>query len=82
MIDKNCLVPMNEANQDFSKVIRIVDESGMAVISEDNKPKYLVVDFEEYEEIFSAIKLRKERIETTADEILSENMEAFLELAK
>jgi len=31
-IDTQVLVPMTEANQNFSKVVRLVDESGMAVI--------------------------------------------------
>ena len=31
-LDTNLLVPMTEANQNFSKVVRLVDEGGMAVI--------------------------------------------------
>jgi len=36
-IDTRLLVPMTDANQNFSKVVRIVDESGMAVILKNNK---------------------------------------------
>lgn len=32
MIDTNALVAMTEANQNFSKVVRLVDEQGAAVI--------------------------------------------------
>ena len=82
MIDTNLLVPMTDANRNFSKVVRMVDQDGMAVILKNNQPRYVVVDFSEYEAIAAAMQMRKERIEQTADTILNENMEAFLELAK
>ena len=82
MVNTNLLVPMTDANQNFSKVVRMVDEDGMAVILKNNKPRYVVVDFEEYEAIATAIKIRKEKIQNTADKIIDDNMEAFLELAK
>ena len=37
MVDTKNLVPMTEANQNFSKVVRMVDESGLAVILKNNK---------------------------------------------
>ena len=49
LVNTNLLVPMTDANQNFSKVVRMVDEEGMAVILKNNKPRYVVVDFEEYE---------------------------------
>lgn len=39
-VNTDILVPMTEANQNFSKVTRLVDESGMAVILKNNKPRY------------------------------------------
>lgn len=82
MVNTNLLVPMTDANQNFSKVVRMVDTDGMAVILKNNKPKYVVVDFAEYEAISAAMQMRKEKINTAADKIISENMEAFSELAK
>ena len=82
MIDTNLIVTMTDANQNFSKVTRIVDEDGMAVIMKNNKPRYIVVDFEEYEKISTAMQMRKQRIDAVADNVIDENMEAFLELAK
>lgn len=82
MIDTNVLVPMTDANQNFSKVVRMVDEDGMAVILKNNKPRYVVVDFDEYNTIAAAIQMRKTKIESTADRIIENNMEAFLELGK
>ena len=82
MINTNILVPMTDANQNFSKVVRMVDEDGMAVILKNNKPRYIVVDFDEYNTIAAAIQMRKVKIESTADKIIENNMEAFLELGK
>ena len=78
-IDTRILVPMTEANQNFSKVVRLVDESGMAVILKNNKPRYMVLSFQEYEEIQSA---RRKLFNTAADSVISENLEALCELAK
>ena len=82
MVNTDMLVPMTEANQNFSKVERKVDKDGMVVILKNNQPRYVVVDFSEYEMIAEAMQMRKARIAAAADEILDENMEAFLELAK
>lgn len=79
MIDTKLLVPMTDANQNFSKVVRIVDESGMAVILKNNKPRYLVLDFDEYDEIQSA---RQKIFDKTVNDLINENLEAFTELAK
>ena len=81
-VDTNLLVPMTDANQNFSKVARMVDEDGMAVIMKNNKPRYVVVDFDEYETIAAAMQMRKQIIDSVADSVLEENMEAFMELAK
>ena len=82
MVNTKAIVPMTDANQNFSKVVRMVDENGMAVIMKNNKPRYVVVDFDEYEAVASAIQMRKAKISDTADKIIDENMEAFTELAK
>ena len=82
MINTNLIIPMTDANQNFSKVTRIVDEDGIAVIMKNNKPRYIVVDFEEYEKISTAMQMRKQRIDAVAESVIDENMEAFLELAK
>ncbi len=82
MINTDLIIPMTDANQNFSKVTRIVDEDGMAVIMKNNKPRYIVVDFEEYDKINTAMQMRKQKIDAVADSIIDENIEALLELAK
>lgn len=81
-VKTSALVPMTEANQNFSKVTRLVDEEGLAVILKNNKPRYIVVDFEEYDELQAARVARKQKVETAADQLIVENLEAFQELAK
>lgn len=78
-VDTRILVPMTEANQNFSKVVRLVDESGMAVILKNNKPRYMVLNFSEYEDIQAA---RQKLFNEAADSVIAENMHALEELAK
>lgn len=44
-IDLNNLISITEANQNFSKVARMVDEKGMAVILKNNIPRYVIIDY-------------------------------------
>ena len=78
-IDVSVLVPMSEASQNFSKVVRLVDESGMAVIMDNDKPCYMVLRFQEYDEIQAA---RQKLFASAVDSVISENIEALRELAK
>ncbi len=81
-INTELLVPMTDANQNFSKVVRIVDEEGLAVILKNNKPRYVIAPFSEYDEMIAWKKERSGRIEKTAVKVLEDNLEAFRELAK
>ncbi len=81
-VNTNQLVPMTDANQNFSKVARMVDEKGLAVIMKNNKPRYVLVDFSEYDMIKAAMQMREKKINDMADDLITENMEAFKELAK
>ena len=79
IVDTNLIVPMTDANQNFSKVARLVDEKGMAVIMKNNKPRYVLVEYSEYDAIGEQ---RKQYILKTANEIIDKNINAFKELAK
>ncbi|MBU5255825.1 type II toxin-antitoxin system Phd/YefM family antitoxin [Tissierella praeacuta] len=78
-ININNLVSISEANQNFSKVARMVDENGAAVILKNNKPRYVLIEYSqlEKEEIVDDIE-----VEDVAKNILSKHMRAFEELAK
>ena len=54
MINSNALVSIPEANQNFSKVARLVDEQGSAVIQKKNVPRYLIVEFSPAEQLQAA----------------------------
>lgn len=43
MINTEALVSITEANQNFSKVARLVDKEGSAIILKNNVPRYLVL---------------------------------------
>jgi antitoxin Phd len=78
-IDTNAMVSITEANQNFSKVARIVDELGNAVILKNNTPRYLVIDFSrvEQESITS-----DEDVMSISKRIIAQNKEAYEVLAK
>lgn len=82
LVNTKTIVPMTDANQNFSKVVHIVDENGIAVIMKNNKPRYVIVDFDEYDNIEAAMQMRKSKIDVAAKKILNDNIEAFTELAK
>ncbi len=82
LIDTKNLVTMTEANQNFSRIARLVDESGMAIILKNNNPRYMVVDFSEYERYQAARMQREKFIMEQADLMIEENREALKELAK
>lgn len=44
VINTEQIVSMTDANQNFSKVARLVDAHVSAVIFKNNHPKYLVID--------------------------------------
>ena len=75
----HAIVPASEANQNFSRVTRIADAQGQAVIFKNNKPKYLLVDIEStpYFDMTD-----DEKIDVIAARILKKFKPAFEELAK
>ena len=73
-INTNNLVSITEANQNFSKVARLVDELGSVVILKNNAPRYLVIDFSKADD--SAIA-RNEDVLEISKRLLEQNKEAF-----
>lgn len=78
-VNTKTLVSITEANQNFSKVARIVDENGSAVILKNNVPRYIVLEFSEVEKMQTA---SDEDVEEISKRIISQNFEAYKELAK
>lgn len=51
LINPEQIVSISEVNQNFSKVAKMVDEKKQVVIMKNNKPKYVMMDFEEYRKL-------------------------------
>ncbi len=78
-INTNTLVSITEANQNFSRVARIVDENGSAIILKNNVPRYIIIEFPEAEKLQTA---PDEDVETISQRLIAKNLEAYKELAK
>ena len=78
-IDTNTMVSITEANQNFSKVARLVDEHGSAVILKNNVPRYLMIDFSKAEE--DMIASDEDEMELSK-RLIAKNKEAYEVLAK
>ncbi len=78
-IDTNTMISITEANQNFSKVARLVDEHGTAVILKNNVPRYLVIDFSKAE---SESEAADEDVLNISKKILAKNKEAYEVLAR
>ena len=70
---------ITEANQNFSKVTKLVDERGTAVILKNNVPRYLVIEFSKADE--SAVA-PDEDVLAISKRLLKKNKEAYEVLAK
>lgn len=78
-IDTNTMISITEANQNFSKVTKLVDERGTAVILKNNVPRYLVIEFSKAGE--SAVA-PDEDVLAISKRLLKKNKEAYEVLAK
>lgn len=78
-INTNTIVSVTEANQNFSRVSRIAEKNGQAVIFKNNRPKFLLIDVESS----PVLELSDdEKIDIVAARILNRFRPAFEELAK
>lgn len=73
------LVSISEANQNFSKVARMVDENGAAIILKNNAPRYVLID---YGKLQADVEADNETLEDVATRLLQKHRKAFEELAK
>ena len=78
-IDTNTMIPITEANQNFSKVAKVVDKHGTAVILKNNVPRYLVIDFSKAEKEKVA---SNEDVFAISERLIKQNAEAYEVLAK
>ena len=78
-INAKQIVSISEANQNFSKVARMVEKNGEVYIFKNNRPKYRIVDLESD----TSIEMTdEEMIDFVAARVLKQYRRAFEELAK
>ena len=79
VINTDNLVSITEANQNFSRVARMVDENGAAVILKNNVPRYVLMEFSQVEDEQQA---KDEDILEISKLLISKNKQAYEVLAK
>lgn len=79
MINTNALASITEANQNFSKVARLVDENGAVIIFKNNVPRYVIMEFSEAEKLHFA---PNEDISQISKQLIEKNTDAYKELVK
>lgn len=78
-INTKNIVAITEANQNFSKVARLVDENGAAVILKNNVPRYLVLEFSQAQQEEQA---DEESLRDISRRLIAKNRKAYEDLAK
>lgn len=78
-IKTDVMVSMTETSRNFSRVAKLVDEKGAAVILKNNRPRYLLIDFSQAQEAAAA---SDEELLSVSMRLMAKNREAYEELAK
>lgn len=78
-VNTNHFVSITEANQNFSRVARMVDENGSVVILKNNAPRYLLVEFKAAEKEQLA---DNEDLCAVSERLIAKNKQAYEVLAK
>ena len=79
MINTDNLVSITDANQNFSRVARMVDENGAAIILKNNVPRYILMESNQLEEEQIA---GDEDIQDISKRLMAKNKHAYEVLAK
>ncbi|MCL1859620.1 MAG: type II toxin-antitoxin system Phd/YefM family antitoxin [Oscillospiraceae bacterium] len=78
-INTNNLVSITEANQNFSRVARLVDENGAAIILKNNTPRYVILEYSQFQ---SEEFTDDATVLEIGESIVKRHLAAFRELAK
>lgn len=78
-IDTNTIVPISVANQNFSKVARLVDQYGSAVIMKNNTPRYIIYEFNQADTMQTAAD---EDVIASSTKLMQRSAHVYEELAK
>ena len=78
-VNTKTMVSISEANQNFSKVARLVDQYGSAVILKNNSPRYIILEFNQADEQLSA---QTDDVLAISENLITRNKAVYEELAK
>ena len=78
-IDTNTIVPISVANQNFSKVARLVDQYGSVVIMKNNSPRYIIYEFNQADTMQAAAD---DDVILSSTKLMQRNKHVYEELAK
>ena len=78
-INSDTIVPISVANQNFSRVARLVDQYGSAVIMKNNVPRYNVYEFPQADEVQT---VPDDELLAVSQKLMEKNRHVYEELAK
>ena len=78
-INTDTIVPISVANQNFSRVARLVDQYGSAVIMKNNVPRYIISEFPQADAVQSA---SDDDVLEVSKKLMERNRHVYEELAK
>ncbi len=79
LVDVKNLVSITEANRNFSKIARTVDENGSVVILKNNVPKFVIIS---YDQIAADEQISDDQLLTLSKRSFKRHEDAYKELAK
>ena len=78
-VNTNNLVSITEANQNFSRIAKMVDKQGSVIILKNNAPRYILIDFNEAE---AEQTVNTEDLMSISKRLISKNRKSYVVLAK
>ena len=78
-INTENMVSITDTNKNFSRVARLVDKTGAAIVLKNNVPRYVILDFTQLKNEETATT---DEALTSARRLIKKHLPAFKELAK
>ena len=78
-INTKTIVPISIANKNFSKVAKLVDQFGSAVIMKNNTPRYIIYEFNQADSMQEA---SDDDVISVSKKLMQRNKHVYEELSK
>ena len=73
------MIPMTEANRNFSKVAKIASTEGFAFVIQNNKPEYILLKINNNQKYETA---DNEELDAVSKKLIYQNLEVYKKLAE